>query len=109
MQSFFFSLADIHKEISTGSKGAIHVEFNYAKTNDNAAELITRDVSLDNFKAQFLFWLHGPSWLVGEALQLPARELGCLSAESCMLVLNNAVGISLVGFASSAIVQLERF
>ena len=78
-------------------------------TNDNPADLITRGVSLNKFKAQFLFWLHGPSWLVSEALQWPASELGCLSADSPMLVLNNAVVISPVGFAGSAMIGLERF
>ena len=64
----FVLFADIHKEITKLNK-SIHVKFNYVNTNDNPADLITRGVSLDKFKAQFLFWLHGPSWLVGDALQ----------------------------------------
>ena len=64
---------------------------------------------LDKFKAQCLFWLHGPSWFVGETLQCPTSELGCLSADRRMLVLNNAVVISPVGFASTAMVELESF
>ena len=91
------------------SKGNIHVKFNYVNTDDNPADLITRGVSLDKFKAQFLFWLHGPSWLVGEVLQWPASELSCLSADSRLLALNNAVGISPVDYASAAIVDLEWF
>ena len=91
------------------NEGGILVKFNYVNTNDNPADLITRGMSLDKFKAQFLFWLLVPSWLSGEALQWPASELGCLSADSRMLVLNNAVVISPVDFASSAIVELERF
>ena len=63
------------------------MEFNYVNTNDNPTDLITRVVSLDKFKAQFLFVLHGPT----------------------RLVLNNAVVIFLVGFASAAMVELERF
>ena len=81
------------------------MKFNYVNTNDNPADLIARDVSLDKFKAQFLFWLHGPSWLVGEALQWAASELGCLCVESHMLILNNPIVISLVGYANSAIVN----
>ena len=57
------------------------MKFNYVNTKDNPTDLIARGVSLDKFKAQFLFWLYGPSWLVGEALQWPNRELGCLCAD----------------------------
>ena len=91
-------LKDIHKEIAK-----------YVYTNDNPADWITRSESLDKFKAQLLFWLQGPFWLVGEALQWPASELGCLIADSRMLVLNHAVVISPVDFANSAMVELERF
>ena len=38
------------------------MKFNSMNTNDNPADLITRGVSLDKFKAQFLFLL--PGWLV---------------------------------------------
>ena len=103
----FALLEDIHKEIAELSKESIHVKFNSVNTNDNPADLVTRAVSRDKFKAHFLCWLHDPSWLASEALQWPSSELGCLSPDSRMLVLNNAVVISPVGFASSAMVELE--
>ena len=46
---------------------------------------------------------------MGEVLQYPASELGCLSEDSRVLVLNNAFVIFSVGFASAAMVELERF
>ena len=54
-------------------------------------------------------WSFLVGWLVGEALQWPARELDCLSPDCRMLVLNNAVVISPVGYTSAAMVELERF
>ena len=41
----------------------------YVNTYDNPADLIKRGVSLNKFRVQFLFSLHDPSWLIGEALQ----------------------------------------
>ena len=61
----FVLLADILKEIAKLNKGVIHVKFHYVNTNDNRTDLLIRGVSFDKFKAQFLFWLHGPSRLVG--------------------------------------------
>ena len=65
----FVLLKDIHKEVAKLSKGGIHVKFNSMNTNDNPADLITRGVSLNKSKTQFLFWRHGPSLLVDETLQ----------------------------------------
>ena len=67
----FVLLKDIHKEIAKLSKGGIYVKFNYVNKNDNPVDLITRGVSLNKFKAQFLFWLHGPSWLIGKSYNVP--------------------------------------
>ena len=62
------------------------MKFNYVNTKESPVDWITRGVSPGKFKAQFTFWLHGPSRSVGEALQWPASELGCLSADSHMLI-----------------------
>lgn len=102
-------LKDIHAGIAKLRNGGVHVSFKYVNTNDNPADLITRGVSIDKFETQLLFWIHGPSWLEGEAIQWPASELGCLSADSRRLVLNNAVIISPVGSTSTTVVELERF
>ena len=88
-------LKDIHKGIAKLTEGGIHEKFKFVNTNDNPADLIARDVSL-KVESQFLFWLHGPPRLVSEAFQWSASELDCLSSDSRMLVLNNAVVIFLL-------------
>ena len=42
----------------------IKIQYKYVPTNVNPADLLTRGLSLDNFKQQLDFWLHGPDFII---------------------------------------------
>lgn len=65
--------------------------FKYMNTSENPADVIIRGISLEKFKAQFDFWVSGPSWLSGNQINWPASELNCLSADNRMVVLSNVI------------------
>lgn len=69
----------------------IEINFKYVKTNENPADLLTRGLSVSQFKEQVEFWIHGPSWLKGQIVW-PVNDMLCLSNESraqvCAATLN---------------------
>ena len=41
----------------------IQIQYKYVPTKENPGDLLTRGLSLQNFKENLNFWIQGPSWL----------------------------------------------
>ena len=65
----------------------IHINYKYVPTDSNPADLLTRGLSLDSFKQQLNFWLHGPDFINSEKVKWPASNLCCLSSDSQNIVM----------------------
>ena len=60
----------------------IDIGFKYVKSEDNPCDLLTRGLSFAEFKQQYSFWFHGPSWLASSLDNWPESKLGCLSEDN---------------------------
>ena len=65
----------------------ININYKYVPTDSNPADLLTRGLSLDSFKQQLKFWLHGPEFLNKDKVKWPTSNLCCLSSDSQTIVM----------------------
>lgn len=56
--------------------------FQYVLTTENPADLITRSLTMEKFKACIRFWCHGPDWLHSGITPWATQELPCLNQHS---------------------------
>ena len=77
----------------------IQINYRYVPTNSNPADLLTRGLSLDSFKQQLSFWLHGPDFINMDKVNCPTSKLCCLSPDSQNVVMaTQAVPITTLSF-----------
>ena len=72
-------LKDICERIGNLIALGYDLTFKYIRTTDNPADLITRGITLERFRASLKFWLTGPEWLTGKEICWPSSGLNCLS------------------------------
>ena len=65
----------------------ININYKYIPTDSNPADLLTRGLSLESFKQQLKFWLHGPEFLNKDKVKWPTSNLCCLSSDSQTIVM----------------------
>jgi len=66
----------------------IDVKFKYVSTEENPADVLTRDISFREFEVKLNFWLNGPGFANTDPSEWPAERLGCLSQENKILTLS---------------------
>ena len=54
------------------------VQFSFTPTHENVADLVTCELSLQNYKDKFARWVGGPSWLTEPRSSWPSGNLGCI-------------------------------
>ena len=69
----------------------IQINFKYVSTDENPADLLTRGLSLDQFKQNLEFWMHGPKWIQSTNVVWPSHDLSCLSAINKSIVLSTCI------------------
>ena len=84
----------------------IRINFKYVPTNCNPADLLTRGLTLDKFKQNLNFWLHGPNFINQENVQWPISQLSCLSKENQNIVMSTQVESA---SSNSVLINLERY
>ena len=68
--------------------------------------MLTRGLTLENFKSKLEFWLKGPEWLNSVNIKWPVSELSCLNSVSKSILLNtNLVKVKGV----TPLVPFEKF
>ena len=73
-------IKDIHEmQQELSEKFKIPVHLRYVPTDQNPADLLTRGLTLDIFKKNFDFWIHGPEWIRKDIVVWPVSNLSCLS------------------------------
>lgn len=65
-------------------KYVLNCSYKYVPGEDNPADLLTRGVSFEEFKAKFQLWTRGPDWLVEN--RWPVSDLNCLTEKNKTLV-----------------------
>ena len=101
-------IKDIKKNINEASENYnVNIQFKYVPSGDNPADMLSRGISLDKFKEQIEFWLHGPDWIRGPTVQWPSSDYGCLSEASKNLVMCTSLGGKREPL--SPVVSFERF
>ena len=69
----------------------IPIHFKYVSTDQNPADLLTRGLTLDQFKQNLDFWIHGPKWIQSTNVVWPSHDLSCLSAINKSIVLSTCI------------------
>ena len=85
-------IRDVHKmkgDLLATYDIPIHIK--YVHTSQNPGDLLTRGLSLQQFKQNLNFWIYGPLWLQSEEIIWPVNDLNCLSEASKSVVLNTQV------------------
>ena len=54
------------------------VQSSFSPTHENIADLVTRELSLQNYQDNFARWVWGPSWLTEPRSSWPSGNLGCI-------------------------------
>ena len=72
-------------------KFKVPIHLRYVPTDQNPADLLTRGLTLDVFKKNFDFWIHGPEWIRKEVVVWPVSSLSCLSSANKSVVLTTIV------------------
>lgn len=54
---------------------SLHPKFLYVRSEENPADLLTRGITLSEFKKKFQFWSSGPEWLASHPSYWPSFEL----------------------------------
>ena len=84
----------------------VKINYKYVPTNSNPADLLTRGLTLDKFKQNLRFWLHGPSFINQEYVQWPISNLSCLSKENQNVVMSTQLENAP---SESVLIKLERY
>lgn len=80
-------IRDVHrmkKEIFESSRIPFH--FKYVPTKENPGDMLTRGLTLEQFKSSLDFWVYGPKWIQTTNLVWPSNDLNCLSESSKSIV-----------------------
>ena len=81
-------IKDCHKMFGDITKQFnIQIQYKYVPTKENPGDLLTRGLSLQNFKENLNFWIQGPSWLQSKDVVWPNASLQCLTKENQSLVM----------------------
>lgn len=84
----------------------ININYRYVPTDCNPADLLTRGLSLESFKQQLEFWLHGPEFLNMDKVKWPTSNLCCLSSDSQTIVMaTQAIPVPI----APAIISLDNY
>ena len=65
----------------------VDVQFKYVPTSENPGDLLTRGLTLEQFKNKQELWFYGPSWIRSSVVQWPSSDLQCLNSDSQNLVM----------------------
>lgn len=57
---------------------SIKIYFSYVNTLENPADMLTRGLSIENYKTKMIMWLHGPDWVSNELSDAPSNPLLCI-------------------------------
>ena len=88
-------------------KYEIKVQLRYVPTDCNPADLLTRGLSLQQFKDNLKFWLKGPLFIrTGGEIAWPSADLRCLSDTSKAVVCTTLIDVHV---PSPPLVCFERF
>ena len=88
-------------------KYEIKVQLRYVPTDCNPADLLTRGLSLQQFKDNLEFWLKGPLFIrTGGEIAWPSADLRCLSDASKAVVCTMLIDVHV---PSPPLVCFERF
>ena len=79
-------------------------KFKYVPTELNPSDLLTRGLSLDQFKDKFEFWYRGPKFLLAKDMLWPTRDLKCLSE-----VMKTMTMTSVVKSTTESIFDVEKY
>ena len=88
------------------AKYNIPIYFKYVPTGENPADLLIRGLSIEKFKSNIEFCVHGPTWIRSDSVVWPTSELQCLSENNKIFILHTRVG---VGRTIDPIVLFERY
>ena len=69
----------------------IPISFKYVSTDQNPADLLTRGLTLEQFKQNLDFWIYGPKWIQSSNVVWPSHDLNCLSASNKSIVLSTCI------------------
>ena len=72
----------------------VPISFKFVRTDQNPSDLLTRGLTLDQFKQKLDYWIHGPEWIQTTELVWPSSELNCLSAANKNVILNTLISES---------------
>ena len=61
----------------------IQVRWRYVKSEHNPADLVTKGISIDQFKYRLEFWFYGSEFIILEPKIWPVNELPCIKSEFC--------------------------
>ena len=84
----------------------IPISFKYVPTDQNPGDLLTRGLSLEQFKQRLDFWVYGPKWIQSQELVWPSSQLNCLSEASKSIVLSTQISVAKV---MEPLVPFERY
>lgn len=79
----------LHERDVIYSDFGVKVNFNYVKSEENPADLITRGISIKDFHLKKQFWNCGPTWISHDRSNWPTYSLNCLSEISKAKVQTN--------------------
>ena len=103
-------LKDIHNMVSEISeKFSVNVSFKYVPSENNPADMITKDLSIDKFKQQLDVWVSGPEWLRSTPVDWPKSDLNCLSDNSKNIVQATVMYNTLSSLDVNAVVPENKY
>ena len=69
----------------------VPISFKYVRTDQNPGDLLTRGLSLNQFKQNLEFWIYGPEWIQSNNIVWPSYELNCLTEANKSMVLSTCI------------------
>lgn len=103
-------LQDIHMMSEKITKDyGISPTFNYVNTNENPSDLVTRGISIKEFKNNLDLWLHGPTWLGLPSNCWPQSELKCVSDENKSKIKSVQTSVAIQSDKVVPILSIDKF
>ena len=85
-------IRDVHRmKKALFEQFGIPISFKYVSTDQNPADLLTRGLTLEQFKMNMDFWMHGPKWIQSSNVIWPSHDLNCLSVTNKSIVLSTCI------------------